>query len=93
MIRVNGHELWRGGEKIGYVYDNFIKNHEGDKLGYFQGEFIYDINGHKEAYVQGDFLCFLNSSGKLRLEDINKDIAGGDLNNMQQAAVRVLLGE
>ena len=93
MIRVDGHTFWRGGDKIGFIDGDHIKNHEGDKVGYVQGNYIYDIKGHKLAYMEADHICFLNSPHKIRIEDNDKEISGGDLSNIQKAAVRVLLGE
>ncbi|HEX8974613.1 MAG TPA: hypothetical protein VF817_03955 [Patescibacteria group bacterium] len=93
MIRVDGHTFWRGGEKVGFIEDNHIKNYDGDRVGYYIDEHIYNSRDHKVAYLLDDYICFTDSSKKIRIEDNNKDVYGGSLNNVQRAAVRVLLGE
>jgi hypothetical protein len=93
MIKVEGHELWRGGVKIGYVEDGHIIDHLGDRVGTFSSDHIYNKSGHALAKIDGDYIYFLDSSHKIRIEDNNKDVVGGSLNNIQKAAARVLLGE
>jgi len=93
MIKVDGHTFLRSGEKIGFIDGDYIKNHDGDKVGYCRDEHVFDMAGHKLAYIEDDRICFRDSSRKIRVEDNNDDIVGGDLSNLQKAAVRVLLGE
>ena len=93
MIRVDGREFWRSGIKIGFIDDEFIKNHGGEKIGYYHDIFVFNMQGHKLAYLEADYICFLNSSRKIRIEDNNTDISGGALSNIQRAAARVLLGD
>jgi hypothetical protein len=93
MIKVNGRYLWRGGEKIGFIRDEHVWSHEGEKLGYWREDHIFDMGGHKVAYLQADYIYFNNSARKVRIEDNNKEIIGGDLSDIERAAVLVFLGE
>lgn len=93
MINVQGNEFIRSGARIGRIEGEHIFDHSGNKAGYFSGDHVYDAAGRKVAYLQGDYIYFENSSQKIRIEDNNRDVSGGGLNNLQRAAVRVLLGE
>lgn len=92
MIKVEGNEFVRSGARIGRIEGEHY-DHGGQKAGYFLGDHIYDAAGRKAAYLQGDYIHFDNSNQKIRIEDNNRDVSGGSLNNLQRAAVRVLLGE
>ncbi|MDR3559558.1 MAG: hypothetical protein P4L62_04595 [Candidatus Pacebacteria bacterium] len=93
MIKVEGHEFVRAGAKIGRINGEYIYDHSGKKAGYFFGNQVYNSFGRKVAYLEGDYIHFHDSSQKIRIEDNNWDVSGGSLNNVQRAAVRVLLGE
>lgn len=93
MITVNGREFFRGGTKIGYIGDNHIFDHSGEKIGFCSSDHIYDEDGHKVAYIEGDYIYLSNSSRKIRLEDNEKNVEGGNLSNIERATVRVLLGD
>jgi hypothetical protein len=93
MIKVDGKYFLKNSEKIGFMRDEHIFDHEGEKLGYYDNDHVFDKNGHKLAYLQDDKICFEGSVRTLRVEDNNKDIVGGGLSNIERAAVRVLLGE
>ncbi len=89
-----GHELWRGGEKAGYIYENHVVTHDGKKLGYFSGEFVYDIGGHKLAHIDGNHLYSYGRGDeeKIDLEKINEVIVGGTYPQIVKCAIYVLLG-
>jgi len=93
MIKVEGKYFWREGKKIGFIRDEHIWSYEGEKLGYWREDHIFDMDGHKLAYLQDDHIYFNNSPQKIRIEDNNKEIIGGDLSNIERAAVRIFLGE
>lgn len=93
MIKVIGQNLWRGGLKIGFVGGEYIIDHSGEKVGFYSGEFVFDKTGRKLARIEGDYIFFLTSSDKMRIEENNKDVVGGNLTNIQRAAARILLGE
>lgn len=93
MIKVEGNVLWRGGYKIGYIEDGHVINHLGERVGTFSSDHIYNKSGNAMAKIDGDYIYFLDSSHKIRIEDNNKDVVGGSLNNIQRAAARILLGE
>ena len=93
MIKVSGHEFHRGGVQIGFISDEWIKDRHGDRIGYYLDTRIFDKSGHKLAYLQNDYIHFTDSSKKIRIEDNNQEVVGGDLNNIQRAAARVLFGE
>jgi hypothetical protein len=93
MIKVEGHEFIRGGVKIGRIDGEHIYDHSGKKVGYFLGDHVYDAAGRKVAYLEGDYIHFEGSGQKIRIEDNNRDVSGGGLNNIQRAAARILLGE
>lgn len=95
MIKFVGNELWRGGQKIGWIEGNHVRAHDGKKLGYFDDHYVYGEDGHKLAYVEGDFLISYGASGdesKVRLETVSEAVEGGVMSGIQKCAVYVLLG-
>jgi len=92
MIKIVGQELWRGGEKIGYIEGVHVYAHDGRKLGYFEDKFVYNEEGHKLAYVEGDHLISYGTNSKLALEHVNESIEGGVIPELGKCAVYVLLG-
>jgi len=93
MIKIVGQELWRGGEKIGWVEERHIFAHDGRKVGYFENNFVYNMDGHKLAYIEGDHLISYGSNSKVGLEHVNENIQGGVLDELGKCAVYVLLGD
>ncbi len=93
MIKVQGHDFWRGGMKIGYIVSNYIYDHDGTKLGYSSGNNVYDMSGRKLAFLDGNYIYFVNDSHKMRIEDNEENVVGGDLTNVEKAAASILLGE
>jgi hypothetical protein len=92
MIKVEGRNIWRNGEKIGYIGSGHVIDHAGEKIGAYTQENIYDRTGHKVASITDDYVYVVGSS-KIRIEDIIKEVPGGTLTNIERAAVRILLGE
>ncbi len=93
MIKIQGQEIWRSGVKIGYVRKGHIFSNKGKDLGYSSGNYVYDANGRRLAYLQGDYIYFIDSSQKISIEDNEQDVVGGSFSNVENAAIRILLGE
>ncbi len=93
MINVSGKDLMRAGQKIGYIQGNDIFSHEGRKLGYVQGNHVFNRDGQKLAYLQDDHIYHAHDSQKTRIEDNHQQVSGGEISDVQRAAVRVLLGD
>ena len=92
MIRVSGHELTRGGQKIGSIQGDYIYSYEGHKLGSVQGTHVFDVSGNKLAWLEGDYIR--TTSGKsIRIEDNHEHVNGGEISDIQRAAIRILLGD
>jgi hypothetical protein len=95
MIKIVGNEIWRGGEKIGWIEDAVhVRAHDGTKMGHFEDKFIYDKEGKKAAYIEGDFLFAEggNAETKIPLDKVAEDIVGGVIPDGVRAAIYVLLG-
>ncbi len=92
MVKIVGNDIWRGGEKIGWVEGNRIRAHDGTKLGYFEGNFVWGEDGRKLAYVEEDYLISYGSNQKIPLEKISEGIEGGILPEIGKCAIYVLLG-
>ncbi len=94
MIDVRGNDLWRGGQKIGYVQGNNIFSHTGQKLGYVSGNHVYNAQDNRKlAYLEGDFIHDAQSNQKMRIEDSHQHVSGGELSDTHRAAVQMLLGD
>lgn len=93
MIKINGNDIYRDNQKIGYIDEKYIKSHEGDKLGYFDQKYVYDIHGKKLAYVYGRNLVSQSDNDvKTDIDEINKSITGGVLPEIGRCAIYMLLG-
>jgi len=91
MIKIEGNDIRRGGEKIGWIEENDMFNEDGKKVGYWSSNDIYDGNGRKLGYIEGNY-CYASDGNKFELDDIRKEITGGSLSDLERAAVRLLLG-
>ncbi|HUZ92879.1 MAG TPA: hypothetical protein VNG29_02675 [Candidatus Paceibacterota bacterium] len=92
MLKFIGRDIWRGGEKVGWVEENHIYAHDGKKLGYFEGNYVYDANsGQKIAYIEGDYLISEGGNQKIPLDKVSEEIVGGVLPEIGKCAVYVLL--
>jgi len=93
MLKIIGDNVYRNGEKVGWVERNYVLDHRGIKLGYFDNKFIYNHERRRQAYIEGDHLYSEGSKfSKISLDKINEDIEGGILPMIAKAAVYVLLG-
>jgi len=95
MIKIIGNDIWRGGQKIGWIEEHHVRAHDGRKLGYFEGNFVHGEDGRKLAYIEGDYLFSEggSSGSKLPLEKVSEGIEGGVLSEIGKCAVYVLLGD
>ncbi len=95
MIKIEGNDLRRGGEKIGWIEDRHVHARDGKKLGYFDNKYVYDAMGRKLAYVEGDHLVSYGGGGesKVHLEKVSEAVEGGVMPGIEKCAVYVLLGE
>lgn len=89
MIKLEGNEIWRAGEKIGYLEGKSIHRHDGQKLGFFEENVVYEEEGHKIAYLEGDFL-FGDDFSKISLEKIAQEVTGGVVPEIVRAAIYIL---
>ena len=92
MVKIIGHDIWRGGQKIGWIDGDRIRTHDDKKLGYFEGNYVYSEEGHKLAYMEGDHLISYGGNSKIPLEKVSEAIEGGVLPLIGKCAVYVLLG-
>jgi len=92
MIKVDGNTLWRGGEKIGWVENYRVYDHNGYEIGYYENERIYDAHGKEIGWIKGDYIE-THGGRSIRLDDNRWDIEGGDFSDLARAAVRLLLGD
>jgi hypothetical protein len=92
MIKIVGNGIWRGGEKIGWLQEDCIYNHENRKIGYFSGNDIYNQEGRKVGYIEGDYIKTVGGM-EIRLEDNREHVVGGGASDLARAAIRLLLGD
>lgn len=92
MIHIEGHELWRGGEKIGYLEGEKIYSHEAHKLGWVDEDHIYDHSGRKIAWIEGNHAETPDGS-KMELDDIHEHVEGGAISGALRTAIYLFLGD
>lgn len=93
MLKIIGKDIWRAGEKVGWIEGDHVYAHDGRKLGYFDADHVYGADGRKLAYVQGDHLFSYGGNSKVPLEGVSEEIEGGVLPEMGKCAIYVLLGD
>ncbi len=93
MLKLVGNDIYRAGQKIGWVEGNHIKARDGKKLGYFESKFVYDSSGKKIAYIEEDYLVSEGGNAKIHLEKISEEIVGGVIPEIGKCAIYVLLGD
>ncbi len=93
MLKIEGHEIWRDGERAGYVDDNHIRSHDYKILGYFLNDHVFNAAGHKIAYIEGNHLHSEGGSdSKVSLDEVNKGVTGGVLSEICKCAIYCLIG-
>jgi hypothetical protein len=95
MVKIIGNDVWRGGEKVGWIEGNYVKDRDDKRLGYFRDRFVYDMSDHKIAYIEQDYLISegSGSEAKIRLDQVAENVEGGVLPEIGKCAVYVLLGD
>lgn len=92
MLNIQGNEIMRGTQRIGYIRGNDIYSHAGQKLGYVQGNHVYNSNNQKLAWIEGDSVNTIDKK-RFTLENNHQQVAGGEVSDAHRAAIRFLLGE
>ena len=95
MINIKDNDLWRGGEKVGYIEGDHIVDHAGKKLGHFSEseKKIYDESDKEVGKIVGNHITFPGDEHFIRLEDNQEQIVGGVYSDVVRAAIRIFLGE
>ena len=93
-IKIIGHDIWRGGEKIAWIDGRKIKGHDdGKTLGSFDMEHIYTPEGHHLGYVSGDHLYSADGRDKISLVEVSEAVEGGLEEGLEKCAVYMLLAD
>ena len=94
MVKLIGNDVWRSGEKIGWIEGSHIRDRDGKKLGYFEDKYVRDLDGHKIAFIEQDHLVSQGSGSEARihLDRVAEEVQGGVLSEIGKCAVYVLLG-
>jgi hypothetical protein len=95
MVKIIGNDIWRGGEKVGWIEGDYVRDRDGKKLGYFQDKYVYDMDARKIAYIEEDSLISQGSGSeaKIHLDQVAENVEGGVLPEIGKCAVYVLLGD
>jgi 4-fold beta-flower domain-containing protein len=96
MVKLIGNYVWRGGEKVGWIDGNHVRDSADKRLGYFEDRFVYDMNGHRIAHIDQDYLVSeggMMSEAKIRLDEIAENVQGGVIPEIGRCAVYILLGD
>jgi hypothetical protein len=92
MVKIIGNDVWRSGEKIGFIDGTHIRTHDGHRIGFFEGNYVYNQEGNKTAEIENGYLVSYGGSSKISLDKVNESIEGGVLPEIGKCAVYVLLG-
>ncbi len=93
MITLSGRDIWRSGEKVGWIEDRYLYSRDNAaKVGYVSDNDIHNYEGDKIGWVDGDYL-YAADGRKWRLEDIRNHIEGGSYQNILYGAIWLLFGE
>jgi hypothetical protein len=95
MVKLIGNDVWRAGQKVGWIEGDYVKDRDGKKLGYFQDKYVYNLDGRKIAFIEQDYLISegSGSEAKINLDQIAENVQGGVLSEIGKCAVYVLLGD
>jgi len=92
MIKIIDNDLFRAGEKIGWIEENRILDENGNRLGYFAANDIYDERGVRVGYLEDNRLKTMDGRS-LALDDVREDISGGSYADICRAAIKLLIGD
>jgi hypothetical protein len=93
MMTIQGNDVRRAGEKIGYLEGNDVYDQAGHKAGYYRSNDIYDHNNHKIGYVEGNYVKNADGRSVTSLSDLHAHVSGGAYSDLARAAVYLLLGD
>ncbi len=92
MVKIVGNDVWRNGEKIGFIDGTHVRTHDGKRIGYFEGNYVYNEDGDRTAYIEEDHLVSYGGGARIPLDKVNESIEGGVLPEIGKCAIYVLLG-
>ena len=90
MIHILGKDIYKDGEKVGWLEDGHIFDISGKKLAYISGDDIFSSSGNKIAYLRGDAVNRVGHSATIHTDEINKKVTKGDFGDIERAAVFTL---
>ena len=93
MIKIVDNDIYRDGQKVGWLEGSHVYDKSGKKLGRVDGNDIYDHSGNKKAYVEGRHIELQNDSKRISIDDNRKHVTGGTHSDTTRAAVRILMGD
>ncbi len=96
MIKIVGNDLWRGGEKIGWIEGNDVYSTavaaNGGKVGYYRGNDVHRADGTKIGWIDGNYLRSIDGLS-IQLQENRSRISGGAVSDIARCAVRLLMGD
>ena len=90
MIHILNRDVYKDGEKVGWVEGGHIFESSGKKIGYISGNDIFSYSGNKVAYLKGTALSRVGHSIAVHTDEINKEVTKGDFSDLERAAVFTL---
>ena len=90
MIHIEGHAIWKDGEKIGYIEGEKIYSREARKLGWISKNHIYNYHGKKVAWVEKNHIE-MEDGKRIELDDIHEYVEGGAISDVLRTAVYLFL--
>lgn len=91
MITINGNDIHKDGQKIGWINDGHIYGEGGRQIGYMKGNDIYHADGHKIAYLEGETL-HKEAGGSVGISEIRNNVSGGSVSDLERSAAHILFG-
>lgn len=92
MLKIDGHHIWRGGDKIGYVEGNHLYNHEGHRVGYWTDDSVYDMNGNRLLRIEKNNII-AHDGTQHHLDNVIGDIPSATLDDTAKVAIKTFFGD
>ncbi len=93
MIEIEGGKVRRDGQVIGYVEEEYVRDHNYEKIGYVSDGYVKDMEGKKLSYIEGEYLYSYDSrSAHTELDKINEAVKGDAVPEIMRCAVYQLIG-
>ena len=92
MIKISNKDIYKDGEKVGWFEGKGIFSESGEKIGYISGNDINDARGNKIAYLVGEDIKRVGKDNPLRSDEINRQVTGGTLNELERSAAFIFFG-